>query len=1272
MRSYLTTLGSLAAAGVMLATFSSCGSNTPTASGSSGGAADPDLAAVKARLASTPLGRVVSRDARGAGRFVLASPAANAARLNVGHETVARLHFERHAAALGLNGAAVNGAVFKGWHALPAGAGLVQFEQRIGDVEVFRARASVVMDSAHQLVSISNSFPAANIKAWNKPTSFKLSAEEALASAYTAHAGVPLGASAVRDEGEITGTSARNYAVASPAGALDVLTATAKRVFFPTGDRLEPAYYVEMLGRAPGSRDNDARGYVIAADDGRVLQHESLTMNDVFNYRVWADPTGSHVPTDGPIADVTPHPTGLPDLKAQEFIQPIMVAMEGFNKNPSGAADPWLLPSDTVTWGNNVRAYSDRNQGTTEAGAPTNDGYQDAGPDGGGGDYRAEITAPNTFDRTYDLTKSPSETPEQIKAAITQLFYVNNWLHDYWYDSGFDEVSKNAQLSNFGRGGTQGDPLRAEAQDSADIGQSNNANMSPMSEGTSPRMQMYVWTGIANRKLDVTGATFADPLGAASFGPQTFDLSGQAVLSDDASAVIVTAGSTGSINDSCQKPLNVMGKIAVADRGGCPFTLKVDMAQQGGATGMILINNVTGNLAPSPPGPFETATIPLISISKEDGDKLKLILAGMPMARLRRDVETMRDGTIDNTVVAHEWGHFWHHRLVQCGSASCGGMSEGWGDFQALMMVIRDGDRFDNGKTYALAQYAAQGIAKDGSYFGIRRAPYSKDLLKNPFTFKHVSQKEMLPTNGAPLAPTGADLSEAHNVGEIWAQTLFEAYTNLIETLRAATPPVPFEEIKRRMADYLVAGMKATPSEPTFVEQRDAILSTIYATKRMDDFTAIAKGFAARGLGVAAVAPPTSSVNLNEAVENMDFKGALGFVAAKIDDSVTSCDRDGILDGGETGKLTVTIKNTGWAKLTKTQIKGGSTNPDVTFTSPTDMVTIEPFETKEVVINITAKAGTTMKTSVPVVITMIDSDAAKDSVDAKYEAVIHFDESKAVSKTDDAESTLPPVWIMENAANTATKAWSREGDAMNHYWHGDALASPGDETMKSPSLNVSATEPFTISFKHRFAFEVANVPGVGMAYVDGGLLEVSEDDGATWNDVSMYANPMYPQTIYKAGDGSDTNPLAGVKAWAGQSTGYPTNIPVTLDLGTKLAGKTAKVRFRIGTDEGTSTAGWDIDDIAFTGITNSPFAKVVDNAGMCGDGGTPTDGGAKDGSAGADAATGSGGAGGSMPPADDGCKCSVPGGRSAGGAGAAVGALGAIAMLLRRRRRQQS
>jgi hypothetical protein len=1268
MRSHLTSLGSLAAVGGLLAGFSCSSDDTVRTSPSSYvGTSEASLAAARTALASIPLGTVVARDVRGSARYVVASPAARAVRLNLQPEAATRLHLERHARLLGLSEHAVRGAVFKGWHAMTGGAGVAQFEQRVDGVEVFRARASVLVDSAQQVVSISNSLVGGGAPLSAKVNAFALSAEHALAAAYTAHAGVPLSAQAVRDLG--ASGSARSYAVTSPRGALDVLSATAKKVLFPAGELLEAAYYVEILGRAAGSRENDARGYVIAADNGRVLHEQSLTMHDAFNYRVWADPAGLNTPLDGPIADITPHPTGLVDQHKQEFVTPVIISMEGFNKNPDGKADPWLKPDDTFTFGNNVFAYSDRN-GAGDGGllSPTN-GYQD-----GGSDLRAEVTGPKTFDRIYDLEQAPNVSADQIKASVTQIFYTNNWLHDFWYDSGFDELSDNAQLSNYSRGGAEGDPLLVEAQDAADSGQSNNANMSPLADGTSPRMQMYVWTGIGNRSLVTTPAlTFTDGIGASGYGPQTFEVTNSLILADDGSTVVMT-GTTGpgTITDACQAlPAAVSGKIVVAERGGCNFTAKSVNAQNAGAVGIILLNNAAGNAPPSPGGADPSIRIPLLGLSMEDGSALKAAIAGGTVsATLTRRPETMRDGTIDNTIVAHEWGHYFHHRLVQCSSSSCNGMSEGWGDFIALMMSVRENDTFDNGKTYALSQYATAGFSRDGSYFGIRRAPYSKSRMKNPFTFGHIRQVSMLPA-GVPLAPAGADMSEVHNVGEVWAQVLFEAYANLLEANRAANPPVPFAETQRRMADYIVAGMKTAPVEPTFVQQRDAILAAVYATKRMDDFSAIAKGFADRGLGVSAVAPPTTSMNLNEASENFDFKGTLAFVNAKIDDSGNSCDKDGNLDANESGKLTIEVRNGGWLKLTNTQVKATTTNPDITFANggTTDVVSVDPFGTATVSLGITAKAGATKRDIVSIALTMTDSDAVNPSSEVTFRTLFNFDELKGTSATDDVEGKLS-VWTKTHMPTLEADAWSQVGDATNHVWHADDLGVAGDESLVSPDLQVGS-DPFTISFRHRYSFELAPlIQGLpGSQPIDGGVLEISVD-GGDWQDITQYATYTYPSTIIASSiiGTRNNNILAGRRAWAGASAGYADKafVNVNLDLGTKVASKTVKVRFRVGTDPSTGAPGWDVDDIAFGGITNKPFGTLGDqncggDAGVS-DGGT-TDAGATGGTGGTGGSGGSGGGG----TADDGCSCSIPGRGTMNGT-AAMGALGALAAMLGRRR----
>ena len=53
---------------------------------------------------------------------------------------------------------------------------------------------------------------------------------------------------------------------------------------------------------------------------------------------------------------------------------------------------------------------------------------------------------------------------------------------------------------------------------------------------------------------------------------------------------------------------------------------------------------------------------------------------------------------------------------------------------------------------------------------------------------------------------------------------LFDAYTTLI-----LNGGHTFDEAKRRMTDYVVAGMTMAPKDPTFTEQRDSILAAASA-----------------------------------------------------------------------------------------------------------------------------------------------------------------------------------------------------------------------------------------------------------------------------------------------------------------------------------------------------------------------------------------------------------------------------------------------------------
>ncbi|TAN35434.1 MAG: peptidase M36, partial [Verrucomicrobia bacterium] len=196
-------------------------------------------------------------------------------------------------------------------------------------------------------------------------------------------------------------------------------------------------------------------------------------------------------------------------------------------------------------------------------------------------------------------------------------------------------------------------------------------------------------------------------------------------------------------------------------------------------------------------------------------------------------------------------------------------MGEGWSDFLALLAMTQASDRKRTGNdlfqgTYAVGIYAGANDPRSG-YFGIRRYPYSTDLSKNPLTFKHIQNGVALPAE-IPVAygADGADNAELHNAGEVWGAMLWEAYVALLND----TGRLTFEQARDRMLDYLVASLQLTPTDPTFLEARDALLAVAKA-RDLADYQAIWGAFAKRGAGVNAKAPRRYSID-NQGVEE-DF-----------------------------------------------------------------------------------------------------------------------------------------------------------------------------------------------------------------------------------------------------------------------------------------------------------------------------------------------------------------------------------------------------------------
>jgi hypothetical protein len=349
----------------------------------------------------------------------------------------------------------------------------VRMVQTVDGVEVFNSEVKAAVGGDNQVISVAGQlFAGAAESRRSRRRGMTVSAEEAIVRAAFDLVGVAY------EPGEFAETEApresgpyRFYEHRRPEGDTRPLferPVRLKDVVFPLGEgQFVPGYYLELW-----IREWPAFSYVVdAIDTPDVLFRKNLTSPVAFKYSVHNTGDAVFRPHDGP-APGTPHPTGTPDGFQAPTIPERLVTIESLLPG-----DPWLHPNATTTKGNNCIAYADL-----------------AGPTGlGPGDVLGKTTSTRRFGRTYGHTQS-ARTARNLQASLVGMFFHVNWLHDRWYEAGFDEASGNAQMDNYGRGGLGGDPILAEGND---FSGTDNANMATPADGSSPRMQMYEFKGVA-------------------------------------------------------------------------------------------------------------------------------------------------------------------------------------------------------------------------------------------------------------------------------------------------------------------------------------------------------------------------------------------------------------------------------------------------------------------------------------------------------------------------------------------------------------------------------------------------------------------------------------------------------------------------------------------------------------------------------------------------------------------------------------------------------
>jgi subtilisin-like proprotein convertase family protein len=287
------------------------------------------------------------------------------------------------------------------------------------------------------------------------------------------------------------------------------------------------------------------------------------------------------------------------------------------------------------------------------------------------------------------------------------------------------------------------------------------------------------------------------------------------------------------------------------------------------------------------------------------------------------------DGTTDAEVIIHESTHGTSNRLHGNGSGlgGMGGMmGEGWSDWYGHAMLSEPTDPING--IYTTGGYATfmLGGFQANYYYGIRRFPKAVIAFTggparvgcnnlpcphNPFTFKHINTDcdttlgtTTTPVSSAfprsPVIATSGSCNQVHNAGEIWSSALWEVRALMVTRLTWAVG-------NRKALQLVTDGMKLAPLNPTFLQERDAIIAAAAASSAAPDASAdvgdVREGFRRRGMGFSASVQSVSAVT-----EAFDFPNArLADTGFAVSDSVG--DNDGAPEPGEPVLLTVPVIN---------------------------------------------------------------------------------------------------------------------------------------------------------------------------------------------------------------------------------------------------------------------------------------------------------------------------------------------------------------------------
>ncbi|MDP1663106.1 MAG: M36 family metallopeptidase, partial [Phycisphaerales bacterium] len=481
-----------------------------------------------------------------------------------------------------------------------------------------------------------------------------------------------------------------------------------------------------------------------------------------------------------------------------------------------------------------------------------------------------------------------------------------------------------------------------------------------------------------------------------------------------------------------------------------------------------------------------------------------------------------RDGAFESDIVFHELAHGVSIRLHgSLSSSQSGGMGEGWSDFLALSINSQPVD--DPNAVYTMGPYATyllSGLTRN-YYFGIRRYPYTTDMNKGPLTLGDIDSALYNVSASVPRSsarPSGSN-SGVHDYGEVWCQILWECRAAMIAAHGFAGNEL--------MLQLVIDGMKLAPSNPTFIQSRDAILSADTALTGGANAATLWTAFAKRGIGFGASVPAassTSGVVESFVVPNLvTFSFPDGLPTQFSPTAVTAFHVDitgsGLTLTPDSGTLSYRID--GGTFTTVPMVSTGTNQYLATIPAQPCLARIDYYVGVG-----TSLGGRTSPSSAPVAFNA-------GSVFTSIANLVSDDFETTSGWTTGPDTATTGFWVRGNPNGTAAQPEDDHtpgtgtvcfftGQGAIGGGLGDADIDGGQVVLNSPVYDLSSVADATVSYWRWYSNGTSASP-----YSDIFRVQVSTNGGSSWNDAETVGPANSP----------DTNPGWRFASWTFSSLG---------------------------------------------------------------------------------------------------------------------------------------